>query len=88
MGVDCYGWVEVGDPYWHRTGPPRSENMWYGVVRITEIVERNYRLYSFFFDVHNPGRIYPGVASRRGLPPHAPQEVLAQYKVGITTYPH
>ena len=63
MGVDCYGWVEVCDQWWK------------AVVKIDDIVERNYRLYGFFFGVHDPTHLYTAVAGRRGLPPHVSEEV-------------
>ena len=47
------------------------------VVKIDDIVERDYRMCSFFFGVHDPTHRYTAVADRRGLPPHV-SEVVRQ----------
>jgi hypothetical protein len=75
MGVDCYGWVEVCDPQWHYPKAPTSFEGWKAVVKIDRIVERNYRVYGFFFGVHDPTHLYTPLAGRRGLPRHVSEEV-------------
>ncbi len=79
MGVDCYGWVEVCDPHWHSRPFPRSFDRWEAVVKIDNMVERNYRVYGFFFGVHDPSHLYTAVADRRGLPPYVSQEVRQEF---------
>jgi hypothetical protein len=79
MGVDCYGWVEVCDPDWHSRDAPTSFVGWRAVVKIDDIVERNYRVYGFFFGVHDPTHVYTAVAGRRGLPPHVSEEVRLEF---------
>jgi hypothetical protein len=67
--------VEVCDPQWVSRPFPRSFDWWEAVVKIDDIVERNYRVYGFLFGVHDPTHLYTAVAGRRGLPPHVSQEV-------------
>lgn len=75
MGVDCYGWVEVCDPTSprDRVGFPIS---WGGVIRIDNIIERNYRVFGYFFGARNP--FDEALASHRGLPAHVSQSVLGE----------
>ena len=73
MGVDCYGWVEVHDP--SSRNDVRFSDWWSGVIRINDIVDRNYRAYGYFFDVRNP--FDTSLAGRRGAPPKLSQEALA-----------
>lgn len=72
MGVDCYGWVEVHDPSSREV--VRFPQWWSGVIRINDIVDRNYRVYGYFFDIRNP--FDTSLAGRRGAPPMMSQEAL------------
>lgn len=73
MGVDCYGWVEVHDP---SSGEGvRFPEWWSGVIRINDIVDRNYQAYGYFFDVRNP--FESSLAGGRGAPLMMSQEALA-----------
>lgn len=74
VGVDCYGWVEVNDPRLHRPTQARIPK-WSAVICIDEVVDRNYAVYGFFFNVYN----HPdtAIASRRGLPSHPSEHVEA-----------
>lgn len=75
MGIDCHGWVEVRDPTTPAGVSIGFPNWWSGVVRIDDIVERNYPVFGYFFDVRNP--FDRSVAGRRGLPAHPSRETLA-----------
>ncbi|WIG59189.1 MAG: hypothetical protein OJF49_001936 [Ktedonobacterales bacterium] len=75
MGVDCHGWVEVRDPTTPATEGLRFPGWWSGVIRMKDIVERNYQVFGYFFDVRNP--FETALAGRRGIPWHMSQEALA-----------
>jgi hypothetical protein len=76
MGVDCSGWVEVNDPRRHGVGPPYFPKLWSAVIRIDDIVDRNYDLYGYFFSVYkHPDN---AIASRRGLPAQLSEQVEAE----------
>ena len=51
MGVDCFGWIEVQDPATPNCATPRNPDWWSGVIRIHDIVDRDYDAYGYFFDV-------------------------------------
>lgn len=76
MGVDCSGWVEVNDPRRHGVGKSRAPKWWSAVVRIDDIVDRNYDLYGYFFSVYNHPE--KAIASRRGLPAQPSVQVEAE----------
>ena len=67
MGVDIAGWVEV-----------REYDRWKAVVRITDIMNRNYDAFGCLFGVQNSARFEPLVAAR-GLPRNASEEVVADF---------
>jgi hypothetical protein len=75
MGTDCYGWVEVRDPTTPASAAPGFPNWWSGVIRINDIVERDYRVFGYFFGVRNP--FDAAVAGRRGIPVQLSEEALA-----------
>lgn len=75
MGVDCYGWIEVRDPSTYTNATPGFPDWWSGVVRIHDIVDRDYEAYGYFFDVYR--RRETAIAGRRGIPPQVSQEVLS-----------
>ena len=75
VSVDCYGWVEVNDPRKHALGASRIPK-WGAVVRIDDIVDRDYDAYGFFFNVYHHSD--SAIASRRGLPLHISESVEAE----------
>jgi hypothetical protein len=73
VGVDCYGWVEVHNPTDIRG--VRFGDWWSGVIRINDIVDRNYRAYGYFFDAVN--HVDSPLAGHRGVPSQMSHEALA-----------
>src|SRR5262245_29685685 len=61
MGTDIHGWIEVR-PTWVREGEP-----WRAVVRVDEMVPRDYDAFQCLFGVTDFAGFRP-IAARRGLP--------------------
>jgi len=66
MGVDIFGWIEVGTRY--------KEVDWYGIVKVDTLLWRNTNAFSCLFGVRNCSNTVP-VAAGRGLPPNKSWEV-------------
>ena len=76
MGVDCYGWVEVQEPTTHAGADVHVPAFWSGVIRINDLIERNYSVFGYFFDVRN--RFASAVAGHRGIPAKVSEEARAE----------
>jgi hypothetical protein len=63
LGTDIYGWIEAYTPEIY-PGCPRR---WTAVVRIDEIVTRNYGMFGSLFGVRNDCGFRP-IAPARGIP--------------------
>ena len=63
LGTDIYGWIEVCTPEIY-PGCPRR---WTAVVRIDEIVTRNYGMFGLLFGARNDYGFHP-IAPARGIP--------------------
>lgn len=63
LGTDIYGWIEVYTPEIY-PGCPRR---WTAVVRIDEIVTRNYGIFGSLFGARNDYGFRP-IAPARGIP--------------------
>jgi hypothetical protein len=76
MGVDCYGWVEVQESAVHAGENVHVPASWSGVIRINDLIERNYSVFGYFFDVCN--RFASAVAGHRGIPAKVSDEARAE----------
>ncbi|MFA4798600.1 hypothetical protein [Pyrococcus kukulkanii] len=69
MGLDIYGWVEV-----------RYLDRWWAVVKIDNILSRNYEMFSLLFGVDRLGGVNMTIAGMRGFPDDASTEAERDYQ--------
>lgn len=67
MGIDIAGWVEV-----------LEFNQWKAVIRVTDIVSRNYDAFGCLFGVMNSACFEP-LAAGRGVPDDASDELITDF---------
>ena len=81
MGTNIHGWVEVN------TINESTENIWFRVIEIDILVERNYEVYGSLFGIRAKNDVVP-IAPNRGLPNDLPeyyaQELKGKSMVGVT----
>jgi len=76
LGTDIHGWVEVRRHYEGVTPP--HDVQWHGVITISEIIQRNYDMFSCLFGM-KPYAQFTSIAPNRGLPGDISEEASDDY---------